>query len=67
MRAEPLERPVMTNATLDQTADRISPGRTLVLSFVAGFGLLALAGVLLGLRYGPDIFMDALTGLQGCF
>lgn len=62
----------MTNATLDET-EAGTPGsaaasmRGLRLALLAGFGLFAAAAGILSLRFGPDIFMDALTGLQGCF
>ena len=62
----------MTNATLDETDAGLSgsaaaSSRGLRFALVAGFGFIAAAAGLLSLRFGPDIFMDALAGLQGCF
>lgn len=41
--------------------------RWLVRWIVALFSVLAVASLLLWMRYGPDIFFDALAALQSCF
>lgn len=49
-------------------ADGASPGgRVYWLAFAVAGALLALAGALLWLRFGAEIFFDMLAAMQGCF
>jgi hypothetical protein len=54
--------------TLEQHRETSTPGGRLVVRIaLASVAALTLAGGLMWWRFGPAIFMDVLTTLQGCF
>ena len=53
--------------TLEQEHVQTPGGRLVVRIALASLVVLTAAGALMWLRFGPTIFMDVLTTLQGCF